>query len=802
VRLPIREIVGHLVWTTSHAVWAVWRVQPVTYRYLDTAAKRSAHADLRAALLAAPDETALFGICERLDAAQVVSSMVEGVDLHRAPAWVDAASAALDDLEPVAMCRRSYFLAARLPSSAGPPRPARSVAVELLDALSRRTPQRLSSGEIHRRQNQAAQLEATLARSLAVRPASTDEVMWLYARAPRRGLDEPLVDEGSDRNACRRGRITALGDAVLTEGGPRDVDRTRRPRRYLTAATDAGLSYQAFLALAGMPQQFLFPDGAEWFPAAEALDLPVDWVARVRPVRNATAQLRARRQARQLTGQLAEYDGEPAGLPATLEAAIEGIADERAELAARPTDPELEITIVFAVSGDSRELCDDRASRLRAALGVDEYDLARPLGGQLDCYRAMLVGSPLPRTCRDYIQFLLPRDLAAGMPFADADIGDPRGMVLGWSLDVATPRPVLLDPAYGPATNRSGSVGIVGDLGSGKSWLLKTLAWATLARGGQVVAIDRTPRREWTAFAAAAPGTVEVVRLDGAGSVTVDPLRVFGPTDRVKIALGFLTLLTGAAPQGLDGAALSAAVREVAADPAPKLPMVVDALRARRGDPDAEVVARKLDHLLAQDLAAAVVGDAPPLQVDDVDLVVFDVPHLALPDRTVLLAEHLARRMLPEQVLSQALLYLVTAIARQITFADPSRFAALALDECWAVSTSLEGRQLLVEAARDGRKHDAAVWLASHAIDDLGDEAVRDLLRVRFLCRHTGAGARDALPFVGISPDDERAAELVRQLATGQCLFRDVSDRTGLIEVSPLGVPTESFDTGPTRATP
>jgi energy-coupling factor transporter ATP-binding protein EcfA2 len=794
--------VGHLVWTTDRAVWAVWRVEPVTYRYLDTDGKRSVHSDVRAALLAAPDESALFGIAERADATQVVSAMVDRVDLGQAPAWVDASTVALDALEPVALYRRAYFLAVKLPASRGARRSPGAAATEIVDVLRRCAPRRVSADEVQRRQHQASQLEATLARYLAVRPATVDELTWLYARAPRRGLDEPLLDNERERDACRTAALAALGAAVLTEGGPRDVDRTRRPRRYLTAATGAGMSYQAFLALAGMPQQFLFPDGAEWFPAVEMLDLPVDWVARVRPVRNATAQLRARRQARQLTGQLAEYDGEPAGLPASLESAIEGITDERAELAAHPTDPELETTIVFAVWGDTRELCDERADRLRGALGVDEYDLARPFGGQLDCYRAMLVGSALPHTCRDYTQYLLPRDLAAGMPFADADVGDPRGMMLGWSLDVATPRPVLLDPAYGPETNRSGSVGIVGDLGSGKSWLLKTLAWATLARGGQVVAVDRTPRREWTAFAATAPGTVEVVRLDGAGSVTIDPLRIFRDASQVKTALGFLTLLTGASPQGLDGAALAAAVREVAADPSPQLPMVVDALRARRADPEAEAVARKLDHLLTQDLAEAVVGDAPPLRVDDVDLVVFDVPHLALPDRTVLLAEHLARRMLPEQVLSQALLYLVTAIARQITFADPGRFAALALDECWAVSTSLEGRQLLVEAARDGRKHHAAVWLASHAIDDLGDEAVRDLLRVRFLCRHTGAGARDALPFVGISPDDERAAELVRQLATGQCLFRDVSDRTGLIEVSPLGVPTESFDTGPTRATP
>ena len=59
------------------------------------------------------------------------------------------------------------------------------------------------------------------------------------------------------------------------------------------------------------------------------------------------------------------------------------------------------------------------------------------------------------------------------------------------------------------------------------------------------------------------------------------------------------------------------------------------------------------------------------------DLIVFWAPNLALPDRETLENEHRARMMLPEQVLGQALLYLVAAVGRQVVFRDPTRFAVV-----------------------------------------------------------------------------------------------------------------------------
>jgi hypothetical protein len=551
-----------------------------------------------------------------------------------------------------------------------------------------------------------------------------------------------------------------------------------------------------------MPSRFVFPAGAgEWFLHADEAPFPVDWCARIRAVPNQEAQVKARRQARQLVGQVEEYEGEPSGVPKDLHTAWESVDDERAMLAANPADPELQVAVMLCVSADNLPELEARAAQLQAMYQPNEYMLARPTGGQLQLYEAMLPGSVPPRVVRDYTQYLLPRDLAAGMPFAGSEVGDPGGMLLGVTLDGGTFRPVLFDPAYGPSVNRSGSLGAFGALGAGKSYFVKAVAFATLARGGQVIAMDRTPAGEYVAFAGVAPGRSQVVRLAPGSRVCLDPVRVFAGPARIRYTVGFLSLLTGTSPSDLQGAALAEAVRESAARPAPRLGHVLDALEpVAAEDADARVVYRKLQNFARNELADLVFGDGELLGLD-ADYIVFHAPGLDLPGKDVLLSEHLARQLLPEQVFSLALLYLVAAVAREATFRDPSRFAAALFDEAWALTSSMQGRQLLLDGIRDGRKHNAAVWLLSQHPSDLGDDALVHLLGNRFAFRQSrGAGAA-ALRFLGVEPEEEMVQMVESGLQEGQCLFRDVRDRVGLIQVLEAVTPElrEAFETNPAR---
>ena len=90
-----------------------------------------------------------------------------------------------------------------------------------------------------------------------------------------------------------------------------------------------------------------------------------------------------------------------------------------------------------------------------------------------------------PVGVKEFTQHQLSEDWAAGGAFTNTGVGDPSGMMIGVDLDCGTIRPVLINLADAPQRNASASMGIVGDLGGGKSVLEKLLVAAVADRGGE-----------------------------------------------------------------------------------------------------------------------------------------------------------------------------------------------------------------------------------------------------------------------------------------------------------------------------
>ncbi|MGB5734348.1 MAG: ATP-binding protein, partial [Thiohalocapsa sp.] len=214
------------------------------------------------------------------------------------------------------------------------------------------------------------------------------------------------------------------------------------------------------------------------------------------------------------------------------------------------------------------------------------------------------------------------------------------------------------------------------------------------------------------------------------------------------------------------------------------------------GGPGGEV-ADKLRALSQISYGRLVFGDpGPPVDLG-ADYVCFHIPGLRLPRR------HSAREdQLPEELLGQAILYLVAAFSRQVLFRDPDRFAALLLDEAHALTASAQGNGLVMDLIRDGRKHFAAVWAFSQLASDLTGESDTDdidtLLGYRVVFRQSTQTAVDALRFLG-SDDRDDNVDTVTTLGTGECLMRDPSGRLGLIRIAVPDDPAvaDAFSTTP-----
>jgi hypothetical protein len=145
-----------------------------------------------------------------------------------------------------------------------------------------------------------------------------------------------------------------------------------------------------------------------------------------------------------------------------------------------------------------------------------------------------------------------------------------------------------------------------------------------------------------------------------------------------------------------------------------------------------------------------------------------------------------------ESLIGRAVLYVIAAAAREVAFADPSQFVGLAFDECYWLTNSTEGQDLVLEIVRDGRKHAAGALLGSHDPEDFGNDTIRGLLSNRFLLRHRDTHlAAKGLEFLNLDPDDGGLIELVTtNLAPskdparkGEALFTDTRRRTGKIKI-------------------
>lgn len=861
MRIPFRHIAGHLVWSVSGTVWAVWRVAPVGGRYVAPQVRDELLSRVTSLVRSLAGAPRLFGLAARVDPGEVAEQMVEGVDWQHLPAWAESTAAALDLLAGQEMHRRTLWLAVPLTS------PGRRFDLaangsamwsELSGALGL-APVPVAAGEVAEYTERAQRVQSALGGGLSLRPARPAEIVWMLQHAVHRGLEEPLLAD-AEESSLYGSRVQGdelhspsyadLGQVRLAEGGrppTGDSDgRTKQAkkgkgsrsspsgaawwrkdgasplaRRWLQVECEAGTGYQAHLALAEFPAVQAL-ESADLLAQLESLDFPVDFTVDMQVVPSERAREQVRRKKKELLDQAEQYGAQPTGMPHSLPEAAGALAEQDARLSRSSVEVEVQSVTVLTVWGPDPVVCDARARALVALLSGGDYRAVRPHGMQEALFALGLPGAVRPAGVKEFTQHQLSEDWAAGGAFTNTQVGDPSGMMVGVDLDCGTIRPVLINLADAPQRNASASIGIVGDLGGGKSVLEKLLVAAVADRGGRAIVIDRTPIREWATFAqSAAVGRCEVIDAAKA-QLSIDPLRVFGGPVGAHYALSYLTLQLGVGPMSASGAVLHHAVEEAAAGPDPSMASVLQALRAlaKGSSPgstrrDAATTMSELLAIVSSNPLAGMVFDPnlPPVTLDgdlSADVVVMTTTGLTLPPREAFADMEVLRQQPLEALIGRAVLYLIAAIARQAAFSDPSRFCTVAMDESYWLTSSAEGSALVHEILHDGRKHGAGCILAAHDADELGKDA--GLLAYKALARTSDqARARKGLAFLGLDSEDE---DLVRMVTTGlspvgqkgregEMLLRDPRMQVGRIKVHVPPVPRieKAIYTTPTAST-
>lgn len=830
MKIPTKCMIENLRFTHDGSVWADFLLDGMSYGLRSPKEKervRKAHQLLFRML---PGESLLLGLASGLDPVGVVDKMLAGIDTEQCPDWVAECEATLESLQELRPGQRVFWLSVPLGSDDS----WRVWKQRLSNVFSGvesylGLPQRSPSAEIIKRyRDKANRVLEGIPASFQPRPATPAQMVWLHQHMVDRGrfLDDPIPMPNA-RVAQPRKSAAALDDPLLDEAGTTDLEtKILNPvellkRRFLKVQSsqiaaveeDNAASYQSMMMISDVPDGELPFPGGEILGKIDNCGFEVDWAIRL-TVRTSEEVLRKNKRALEnLNEQFNQREGEVSHGVSALERSAEDLSEYSAILDNDKLEVETQATVIISVAASNPEDVMTVARGVASWFGTLGYKTAAPIGYQEEMWWHMHPGVPTSSEIREYAQLTTSAALSILVPFASDRVGDSDGMLLGLNisngpfLDVGVPcgptAPVFYSPDGATDRNKSGAFAVAGELGSGKSFLLKKIAGGVLDRGGNIIVSDRTDMGEWVHWAAALtdPRVVDILEPEW----SIDPLRLFPGTARgSRISQSFLTPLLNVSFTSPEGVLLAEvlAVKYLQENDIQGLGELIEHLDEECVIEGAAELARLMKVFARQDLGRVVFDPTLPALGLDSRAIIFRTAGMSLPSRNDIEHEHLFKQLGIEKIFGRALFALITALAKDTCFVNRDVLAAFIVDEAHAVTISDEAVAEIKDFVRDGRKHRAIVALGSHdPFEDYPTETLRGLIPNRVAMRHTDKTlASNAAQWLGFDSEDEYPVELLSkdtspevggvtaEYRRGEGILRDSAGNIARIKVLPPSV--------------
>lgn len=824
---PTHTLVDNLRFTRSGQVWADFLISGIPYGLRPLKEKQDVR-DLHQALVRAlPGESLWLSVVTGTEPSRLVERMLADVDRDRHPDWLAECEATLESLEHLSPGQRVHWLS--IPLGGGPNEVVRRMVGAGFDkvkeaiALPRTYPTR---EEVDRYRTQAMRAVESVPAPFNIRPATPAQMVWLHLHTLDRGLyadwemPQGTTDDVTPALIATKS-LSALPEPYLDEGARTDLvkgqafnpfaRRVLKVRNPAVGSTGEEASYQALMVVADVPDGGMVFPGAEMLGKLDESGLDVDWAMRLTVRAGRDVLLDNARALRNLNDQFEQRSGSADQGVLGLQATAEALQEFSTIMENNKLEVEASATIIFCVSSSDLDSTTAQATALTDYLSENaQYRLAQPIGHQEALWWAMHPGVPTSTVVREYAQIAPSSSLSALVPFASTALGDKKGLLLGLNIGhgpLLSPThtcgpatPVMLDPLGATGNNISGSLAVVGDLGSGKTFALKKITGAILDMGGRAVIPDRTHMGEWALWSSSVTNS-RVVDI-AQPKLSLDPLRLFGRKAGSRMAQNFLTLLVNAAPTSDLGVTLSDVLDEayLAEHQLTSLGDVLSHLNSPACRlPHAQPLASRINVFARRDLGRAVFdGSLPALEMHE-PAIVISTAILQMPSQAELNQSHLFAQLSLEKIFGRATYVLIAELAREIVFADRDVTGAFVVDEAHFVTNNDFGVQTLTDVVHDGRKHNAVALLGGHdAQHAFPSKVLRGLIPNRLLMRHTDADlARNGLEFMGLDPVDSSLVELVTKGLSpkigdsvpehrrGEGIMRDSAGQVGRIKVLP-----------------
>ena len=261
----------------------------------------------------------------------------------------------------------------------------------------------------------------------------------------------------------------------------------------------------------------------------------------------------------------------------------------------------------------------------------------------------------------------------------------------------------------------------VGSLGGGKSFSNNMIVYYSVLFGAQALIVDpKAERGRWKETLPEIAHEINIVNLtsEEQNRGLLDPYVIMeNPKDSESLAIDILTFLTGISSRdGEKFPVLRKAIRAVTNSEERGLFKVIEELRAE-GTTISTSIADHIESFTDYDFAHLLFSDGDVTQSISLEkqLNIIQVADLVLPDKETSFEEYTTM-----ELLSVAMLIVISTFALDFIHTDRSVFKIVDLDEAWSFLQVAQGKTLSMKLVRAGRAMNAGVYFVTQNTDDLG----------------------------------------------------------------------------------
>ncbi|MBC9810346.1 ATP-binding protein [Carnobacterium maltaromaticum] len=571
-------------------------------------------------------------------------------------------------------------------------------------------------------------------------------------------------------------------------------------QRYLKIENEDETTYAAYFTINSVIGELGFPNSEIFYYQQQQFSFPIDTSMNVEIVTNKKALSTVRnkkKELKDLDNHAFESNNETSS---NVVDALDSV-DELESTLDQTKESMYKLSYVVRVSASNPDELKRRCNEVKDFYDDFSIKLVRPFGDMLGLHGEFIPASK--RYINDYIQYVT-SDFLAGLGFgATQMLGETEGIYVGYNLD--TGRNVYLKPSLasqgvkGSITNALASA-FIGSLGGGKSFSNNMLVYYAVLFGGQAVIVDpKAERGNWKETLPDIAHEINIVNLtsEETNKGLLDPYVILKrPKDSESLAIDILTFLTGISSRdGEKFPVLRKAIRRVTKSKTRGLLLVLEELR-KENTVISNHIADHIESFTDYDFAHLLFSDGTVEQSISLDkqLNIIQVADLVLPDAETGFEEYTTM-----ELLSVAMLIVISTFALDFIHSDRSIFKIVDLDEAWSFLQVAQGKTLSMKLVRAGRAMNAGVYFVTQNADDLLDEKLKNNLGLKFAFRSTDINEiKKTLEFFGIDKEDEGNQKRLRDLENGQCLLSDLYGRVGVIQFHPIFEELlHAFDTRP-----